>query len=224
MKICPYCRRRISYSAIYKNKKHGSYTCENCKKESKVKVNNAMLILFAALCLLVALFMIFWVGAGLSNNFWGVVIVATLLLAFNFATPAFINFVPLKKYKNDIAGKKTLEEKIDVDSIGDSNFVFNREAFDKIKRQKELGMMNAQNFDVEDEISSNRENFVPVIEDVKEGHISSSDAPLHKINRQPRQYENIYADNITESEEEVKRYTPKKKKSNGSRYTANRKF
>ena len=226
MKKCPYCRRRINYSVIFKNKKHGSYTCENCKKESKLKVDNKMIILFVALCLLVVIFMIIWAGAGLANNFWGVVIVCGALLGFNLATPAFMDFVPLKKYKNDTAGKNG-EEKIDIDSIGDSNFVFNREAFDKFKRQKEIGIMNDKNFDVDNEIvSDSRERMVPVIEDVKEAHASSSDAPLHKINRQPKpRYESIYGEEITEPEEDVKQYTPKKKRQpEGSRYTANRRF
>lgn len=221
MKKCPYCGRRIDYTSIFKNKKHGSYACERCKKESKVKVDNKMIILFVALCLLVIVFMIGWVGAGLANNFWGVVIVAVLVLAFNFATPVFVSFVPLKKYINEATGKIT-EEKVDVESFGDSNFVFNREAFDKIKKQKEIGM---NTFDIEsDNISSSSENMIPVIEDVKEGHISSSSGPLHKINRQPRQYEE-YQEEIFSTKEDVKQYTPRKnRKTDGNRYTANRKF
>lgn len=221
MKKCPYCGRRIDYALIFKNKKHGSYACERCKKESKVKVDNKMIILFVALCLLVIVFMIGWVSAGLANNLWGVVIVAILMLAFNFATPVFVSFVPLKKYINEATGKIT-EEKVDVESFGDSNFVFNREAFDRVKRQKELGM---NSFDVEsDNISSSSENMIPVIEDVKEGHISSSSGPLHKINRQPRQYEE-YQEEIFSGSEDVKRYTPRKnRKPDGNKYTANRKF
>jgi len=221
MKKCPYCGRRIDYSSVFKNKKHGSYACERCKKESKVKIDNKMIILFVAVCLLVIVFMIGWVGAGLANNFWGVVIVGIILLAFNLATPSFISFVPLKKYINEATGKIT-EERIDVESFGDSDFVFNREAFDRIKKQKEMGL---HSFDVEsDNISSSSENMIPVIEDVKEGHISSSSGPLHKINRQPRYYEENQEE-IFSNKGDAKVYTPRKnRKTEGSKYTANRKF
>ena len=221
MKKCPYCGRKIDYSAILKNKRHGSYACERCKKESKVKIDNKMIILFVALCLLVVIFMIGWVSAGLANNIWGVIIVAILMLFFNLATPAFVSFAPLKKYINEATGKIT-EEKIDVDSFGESDFVFNREAFDKIKKQKEMGALS---FDVEnDNISSSSENMIPVIEDVKEGHISSSSGPLYKINRQPRQ-NNEYNEEFYSGIDDVKPYTPRKnRKTEGNKYTANRKF
>ena len=225
-KKCPYCGRRIRYVAVFRARKHGSYACERCKKESKVKIDNRMLIVFAALVLLMVLFMIVWTNAWLSNNLFGLFVVAASMIGFNYATPLFVNFVPIKKYKDDIDNTKSYEEKIDIDTIGDSDFVFNREAFEKIKRQKEAGI--TKNFDIEDNLSvDKKETMVPVIEDVKEGHVSSSDGPLQKINRQPKPYIPEYEsfDEEIEQVDDVKQYVPKRdKRPDGTKYTANRRF
>lgn len=217
MKKCPYCGRRILYSSVFSSKTHGSYCCERCKKESKVKINNKMILLFIALCLLVFLFMIFWVSTGNLNNFFGVILVSICFISFYLATPIFVDFIPLKKYQNDI--KQNEEININT-TTPPTDFIFNKEAFDKIKRQKELGIMSFDNSS-----NKNNQNLIPVIEDVKEGHISSTDEPLHKINRTAKQYvknNEVYIDD--NYQEEVKRYVPKNKKPDGNRYTANRRF
>lgn len=227
MKVCPYCGKRIRYNELFHVKSKGSYECSRCKRESKVKIEMKLILLFIALCLLVALITIIWCVAGLSNNISGVIIVTAIVCAFYFSTPYFLEFVPISKHKNEIGRKKNYEEKQVIENV-ESDFEFDRTAFDRIKKKKELGMLNLK----KDDISSSSKNYrkeemVPVIEDVKEGHISSSDGPLHKINRTPKKYEHKYEQIFDEisQEEEIKQYIPKKnKRREGSKYTGNRRL
>ncbi len=216
---CPYCGRRARYSAVFSHKKKGVYTCSRCKKESKVKVDKKVLVLFAALCLLIVVFMIIWCGVGLANNIFGTIIVALLLFGFYLCTPYFVSFVPIKKHTNDTITQKYYDEDLPKQNI-DNTFVFNKEAFDRIKKQKLAGALDTP----EEEVSSHTkvsERMVPIIEDVKESH-SSSDEPLHKIEKPQTPHVSPYE---SYRDEPVREYTPrKKKKPNGTRYTANRKF
>lgn len=220
-KKCPYCGRRIMYSSVFATKNKGTFTCTRCKKESKVKIDKSMLILFTALCLLLVVFMIIWSASGLSNSIWGTIIVAVILLSFYFCIPLFVSFIPLKKHLNEMTTQKTYDEIEATQSTIDIGYTFNKEAFDRIKKQKTAGaLVNLS----EEEISSQtkvNQRYVPIIENVKEAH-SSSDKPLQKIEKPQRTY---IPQNEYYQEEEIKEYVPKKsKKPSGNRYTGNRKL
>ena len=214
MKVCPYCKKRIRYKSLFKVKKKGVFYCDRCKKESKVKINNKLLVMFLAVTLIALLFIIIWCANGLANNFLGVIIVALIFFSFYLYTPLLLEFVGLKKYVGEKPIKNN-DEKINEEK---EDFVFNKEIFEQIKRERAK-----RNFEEENkEIKSPQSTKIPIIEDVKEGHISSSDEPLHKINRRKKEY---YKEEVFEEYEEVKKYRPRQKRENNkSRYTANRKL
>lgn len=213
-KKCPYCGRRISYLTVFHEKKHGIYECSRCKKESKIKTDNKLLIAFLAVILIIILYVIFWFSSGLYTNPLGIIPPAVLLLIFYFCSPLFIRFVPLKRFLTyDDKKPETKEIKKEYKP---EEYVFDRRVFDEIKNKRQSVSSVEEKID---RIIAEEEQYVPVIEDVSEAHTSSSQAPLKKI---PRQYtpqpEPIY------EEEDFKQYVPQKNKPNGSKYTANRKF
>lgn len=223
-KKCPYCGRRISYFTVFHVKNRGLYRCTRCKKESKIKTDFRLVLSFLVVCLLVIMFMIFWNTSGFYNSFWGVVIVALLLALFYFATPLFVSFIPLKKYKNDI--KRHIQTSAEEELPGESedrDYVFNRDVFEKAKNNRIHPAKEETAENKADNLTDNieAEPMVPVIRDVSKAH-ASFDAPLQKKRHPFPVYEerNIYST----QEEEIKEYTPKKKKPDGSMYTANRKL
>ena len=133
-KKCPYCGRRISYWNVFNSKSKGIYECSSCNKKSKVKIDKRMIALFVILCLLILVFMLMWnMFLGLTNNIFGVIIVAVLVFGFYFATPLFIGFVPIKSVLED--SRKRNGDSVDIDNMS-TDFKFNREAFDIIKQRK----------------------------------------------------------------------------------------
>ncbi len=208
-KRCPYCGRRISYFTTFHEKKRGLHTCPRCNKECKIKTDLRLVLGFAAVALLVVMFMIIWNNSQNYNNFLGVVIVAAVLILFYFLTPLFISFVPLKKYYNNPYEREYENEG---EENEDGDYVFDRDAFNEVKK-------NRKPRHTPNEKTMVRE--VPIIKDVSEAHASSSDAPLKKVTH----IEKTIFDDEPEVEfrEEVKTYVPKKKP-NGQKYTANRKL
>lgn len=204
-KRCPYCGRRISYFTTFHEKKKGLHTCERCGKESKIKTDLRLMFAFAAVVLLIILFMILWNNSGNYNNVLGILICIAALIVFYFLTPLFIRFVPLKKYSkiNETGGAGG-------DDFENENYLFDRDAFNKIKKNRSNAQLNSEKTMIRE---------VPIIEDVSEAHASSSDKPLRRVHNQP---EPEYEPEV-EFREDVKTYVPKKKP-DGSRYTANRKL
>lgn len=105
-KRCPYCGKRISYTASFSNRRNAEYVCPRCGKESKVKIKSSILILFALFALLSIAIMVVWNVLGLSNNPLGIVLVALPLIIFLFLSPKFVYYEPLKKYKKSMEAKK----------------------------------------------------------------------------------------------------------------------
>ena len=133
-KKCPYCGRRISYWNVFNSKSKGIYECSSCNKKSKVKIDKRMIALFVILCLLILVFMLMWnMFLGLTNNIFGVIIVAVLVFGFYFTTPLFVGFVPIKSVLED--SRKRNGDSVDIDNMS-TDFKFNREAFDIIKQRK----------------------------------------------------------------------------------------
>lgn len=199
MKNCPYCGRRISYFTVFHEKKHGLYTCRRCHKESKVKTDFRLLAAFAAVALLMLLFIIVWNNSEFYDSFWGVVIVAAVLTVFYFLTPVFVRFIPLRRYLENEE-----EPEIDITSAV-SGFKFNRDVFDTV-------MKNRKKAKLSEEAPQD-----PEIKPVSSAH-SSSDAPLKRVHTRERAHE----------EEQVRTYVPKHSAGNdkktGSHYTGNRKL
>lgn len=214
-KKCPYCGRRISYFTVFHEKKHGLYTCTRCKKESKIKTDFRLIIAFIALCLAVILFIVLWNSSPNYNNFLGVVIVALAVMIFYFSTPVFIRFVPLKKYT-----KKREDSGQDDQSSETENFHFNRDAFERVKKNRAAKQPSPPENRVERVVSEvEEEPYVPVIRDVSSSH-ASSDAPLKRVQRpQP-----VRMEEEPIQDEDVRTYVPRSKRPDGSKYTANRKF
>ncbi len=245
---CPYCGRRIPYTTLFHIKKQGTYECTRCKKKSKVKLSSALLVSFVAVFLFTILFIIVWCTMlNMGNNFWGVVLTALILLIYYFLTPLMVSVAPLKKYMEK--DKKVQKENI-ISEEDSQKYVFNRAAFDEIKRRKS----NRSSINIEDESSkieetkvdsrvddlinslenensvksepfSEEQVVVPIIESVSEAHASSSDEPLHKVNHHQKPISKVQAAEYVEPDEDIKIAVPKKRKMpDGTKYTANRKL
>ncbi|MGN0487892.1 MAG: hypothetical protein ACI4HO_01370 [Ruminococcus sp.] len=247
MKInCPYCGRRIPYTTLFHIKKQGTYECTRCKKRSKVKLSSALLASFIAVFLLTILFIIVWCTMlNMANNFFGVILAALILIVYYFFTPFMVTVAPIKEYMDK--GKKHSPEDI-IPEENQEKYIFNREAFDEIKRRKNMhSSMSLEDTaekqeetrvdsrvdrlirNLEEESAPNsrktdEEQVVPIIENVSQAHASSSDEPLHKVVHHQRQtYQHSYED--IREDEDIKIAVPKKKKMpDGTKYTANRKL
>ena len=211
-KKCPYCGRKISYLTVFHDKKHGIYECNRCKKESKIKADIKLLISYIVLMLLIVLYFVFWRSSTFYNNFLGIIPPIIALIAFYFCTPFFIRFVPLKRFLDDIERKKEQEASTE-ETFPQREYVFDKKIFDEIKNKRNAPSSVEEKID---RIIEEEENYVPIIEDVSEAH-TSSQATLKKV--KPQQ---VYTQNNTAPEEDVKQYVPKKEKPTGNKYTANR--
>ena len=225
-KKCPYCGRRISYWNVFNSKSKGIYECSSCNKKSKVKIDKRMIALFAILCLVILVFMLMWnMILGLTNNIFGVIIVAVIVFGFYFATPLFIGFVPIKSVLED--SRKRNGDSVDVNNMS-SDYKFNREAFDIIKQRKAQAnnIPKEPNNIVENKVDNliekiEKEPYVPIIEDVRESHFSSSE-PLQKVN-----HTRVFQKPESVQDEDIKVAKPqeqKKKRPDGTKFTANRKL
>lgn len=212
-KKCPYCGRRITYLTVFHEKKHGVYECTRCKKESKVKIDKRLIISFAALVLLIILYIIFWRNSPFYNNILGIIPPIVCLIVFYFCTPLFIKFVPLKRFLDDIDRKKEAEEAPE-ETQTSSDFVFDKKIFDEIKSRRTAPSSVEERID---RVLAEEDDYVPVIEDVSEAH-TSSNTPLKRVTKTPR------PEAPPQKEDDVKQYVPKKEKPDGTRYTANRKL
>lgn len=222
-KKCPYCGRRISYWNVFNSKSKGIYECSSCNKKSKVKIDKRMIALFAILCLLILVFMLLWnMILGLTNNIFGVIIVALLVFGFYFATPLFIGFVPIKSVLED--SRKRNGDSVNIDTSSD--YKFNREAFDIIKQRKAQAnnIPSEPNNVAESKVDNliekiEKEPYVPIIEDVSESHFSSEE-PLQKVNhtRVFQKPESVQVEDVKVVQEQ------KKKRPDGTKFTANRKL
>ena len=185
-----------------------------------------MIALFVILCLLILVFMLMWnMILGLTNNIFGVIIVAVLVFGFYFATPLFIGFVPIKSVLED--SRKRNGDSVDVNNMS-SDYKFNREAFDIIKQRKAQAnnIPEEPNNIVENKVDNliekiEKEPYVPIIEDVRESHFSSSE-PLQKVN-----HTRVFQKPESVQDEDIKVAQPqerKKKRPDGAKFTANRKL
>lgn len=225
-KKCPYCGRRISYWKVFNSKNKGIYECKSCNKRSKVKIDKRLIALFVVICLVILVFMLMWnMFLGLANNVFGIIIVAVVVFGFYFTTPLFVDFVPIKSVLEDNRNRSKGNVEI---SNSSAEYKFNREAFDIIKQRKNQAnnMPGEPNNAVEHKVDSiidsiEKEPYVPIIEDVSEAHFSSEE-PLQKVS-----HTRVFPKAGSVPVEDVKidrPQQPKKKRPDGSKFTANRKL
>lgn len=250
VKKCPYCGRRISYFNIFLEKRKGEHICYRCGKESRIVVNKLIFLFFLVAILISATITALWIGLGYYDNPIGILLVAIPLFIFYMITPRFLKILPLKKYKKSMeAAKAAREYSTEMQfkknygnniSVAESNltpitkeesFEINEDIFSTIKTSRKKpdiseNTYNSNPVPQSTVIMNKDENdkFVPIIENNKEAHASSSkDIPLQKIHREKPLYSGrptFYTDDVVKSEKEV----DVKKKADGTKYSANRKF
>lgn len=246
VKKCPYCGKRVSFLSTFSSRRKGEYVCERCGKESKVIIDKRMFFLFAVAVVISLAIMAGWIFAGLLSNPLGILLVAIPLVIFEFFTPKFVYYEPLKKYKKSMEARKAgiaysdnlvtsdLNEKEKIvfptpvqsePAQATQNFQINSDVFNKIRAERNAARAELQGKElISDSAKINaddEENFVSIINDVSEQHVSTQ-APLRKIHSEVKPKATIersrhYIPIESDSHEEVK-------KSTGNRYSSNRKF
>ena len=242
VKKCPYCGKRISYASVFSSRRKAEYVCERCGKESRVVINRQIIIAFILCALIAVAIMVAWIFWGLSNNPFGVLLVAVPLIIFTMISTKFLRFEPLKKYKKSMEARKAgieysdnlmvseLEENEAPASSSFENsgqFQLNTDVFNKIKAERTAAREKLKNGELVsdsnkiDKPKETKKEYVHVINNVSENH-SYTDTPLKKIHsenshtvRRTRHYIPVQED-----DSDVKEY----KKSDGNKYSANRRF
>lgn len=241
-KKCPYCGKRVSYVSSFASRRKGEFVCQRCGKESKVIISKAVFLVFSLAAVISLAVMAAWIYTEHLNNPWGILLVAVPLIIFSLITPKFVNYEPLKKYKKSMEARKAGIEYSDnlVTSELDSKdlysfpsasldnsgkFQINSDVFNKIKAERtaareELGKDDILSDSGAVKVESENKSYVPIINDVSENH-GYADAPLKKI----------HSENLS-SVSRTRHYIPEpedleeseRKKPDGNRYSANRKF
>ena len=238
-KKCPYCSKRISYVSGFSSRRKSEYICTRCGKESKVVINKMIFVGFALAVAAAAGIMLYWIKSGNISNPLGILIVAAPLVIFMLITPAFLKYMPLKKYKKSMEAKKAgrvYSENITGDIADEFDFkpiktaytventapevAIDTDVFNKLKQKRDAERMQLQQkINKPDDAEKDKTvSFVPVINDVSENH-ASADAPLKKI-RTDSDAGFSRSRHYIEPKEE----SDGTKKSDTNKYTANRKF
>lgn len=239
VKKCPYCGKRVPYATAFSSRRKGEYICERCGKESKVKIEGKIYLMFVLTAAISIAVMAGWIFAGLVSNFFGVVLVSVPLVIFSFITPNFIYYEPLRKYKKSMEARKEgiaysdnliisdfdEKEKFSFSKDSIENFRINSDVFNKIKTERNAAREQLKGEDLISDSAKvsaqkNQSSYIPVINNVSQNHVSV-DAPLRKIRSETKQSINRMQHYIpieSDSSED------EKSKKDGNRYSANRKF
>lgn len=250
VKKCPYCGRRISYFNIFLEKRKGEHVCFRCGKESRIVVNKLIFLFFLVAILISATITALWIALGYYDNPLGIILVAIPLFIFYMLTPRFLKVLPLKKYKKSMEAakaareystemqfKKNLGNNIStVESnltpiTKEENFEINEDIFSSIKTNRKKPEISESSHNSNPVPQSTvivnkdkNDKFVPIIENNREAHASSSkDIPLQKIHKEKPLYTGrpVYYPEETVAEDNQ---PEKKRKTDGTKYSANRKF
>lgn len=239
IKKCPYCGKRISYISSYASRRKGEFVCERCGKESKVIINKSVIMIFVVTVVLALAIMAGWMLAGLLNNPLGILLAAAPFIIFAIISPRFVNFEPLRKYKKSMEAKKAgitysdnlLTSELDNDntysfpavSADTGGFQINSDVFNKIKAERTAAREKLAGDEIISDSGSIEkpiESYVSVKGDVLQNH-SSTDIPLKKIHS-----DNLKTVRINHyiSNETGEDGNSSSKKTDGNRYSSNRKF
>lgn len=241
VKKCPYCGKKISYVNAYSSRRKAEYVCERCQKESKVVIDRKVILVFVLCAVISGAIMAGWIFAGLSHNALGILLVAIPLIAFAVISPRFVNYQPFNKYRKSMEAKKAgieYSDNLAVSEIEEAeapiydtaqNFQINTDVFNKIRADRnaaraklkendsEISSSSKVSFEKNDFSDTKKDEFVPVIDDVRENH-SSADAPLKRLNTEPPRPKRSHHYVAPAHEEKQER------KSDTNRYSSNRRF
>lgn len=253
-KKCPYCGKRVSYLTIFSERKQSEHICRRCGKESKIIIKKSIYLYFLLAVAVSAVIFTVWVGLGFANNPIGVLLVAVPLIIFYFCTPKFEKIYPLKKYKKSMEAakaareyggemkfKKNIGNNINNEEPNistpvfetEKNFSINEDIFTSIKSNRKKPVVSGSKpttgfQPIIDTNKTDSEEYVPIIENSKVSHISSSEnVPLHKIHKEKPSYSENISEDIDEinfSENKKAETNEKRKKQEGLKYSANRRF
>lgn len=248
---CPYCGRRIPYFTVFNEKKYGQHICNRCGKESKLLITKNIYVYFLIAIVVAAVIATMWIALGFINNPLGVVLVAIPLVIFYFSTPRFVKVLPLKKYKKSMEAAKaareysgemqfkqnygnniTAEDTSVSPLIEESNdFSINSQVFSSIKANRkkpeteEDSPVDSQQGKTQVVNRTKEEKYIPIIENNREAHASSSEnVPLQRIHKERPLYQEVQPE--SENIKVYKKEEPaqKRKKYEGSKYSSNRRF
>lgn len=245
-KKCPYCGKRVSYTSAFASRRKGEFVCQRCGKESKVIISKSVYGVFALAAVISLAIMAVWIFTDRLNNPLGILLVAIPLMIFGILTPRFVGYEPLKKYKKSMEARKAGIEYSDnlataeldsrdtfsfspVAEESNDDFSINTDVFNKIKAERNAAREQLGREDIVSDsgavsgyVNSEKKGggYVPIINDVSEEH-GYSDAPLKKIHSEnvsgvSRTHHYISGGGTPNVQEA--------KKSDGNRYSANRKF
>ena len=249
IKKCPYCGKRIPYTAVFTSRRKAEYVCERCGKESKVVIDKKVIFFFLLAAIISVAVMAAWIFFGLADNILGVLLVAVPLIIFAVFSTSFVKFSPLKKYRKSMEARKAGIEYSDnllasefeeVDNFNmnkepeeqNSGFSINTNVFNELKNERNAYREKLTNGD----LTSNSSKINTDVSDEKtddtskdKGYVhvigdvsenhSISDAPLKKIHSETVRP-------VTRSRHYVPRQNreEEQKKPDGNRYSANRRF
>lgn len=254
VKKCPYCGKRIPYLTIFNERKQSEHICRRCGKESKIIIKKSIYLYFLLAVAASAVIFTVWFGLGFANNPVGIFLVAIPLIIFYFCTPRFEKIYPLKKYKKSMEaakaareyggemkfkqniGNNIIKEEPNISTPvleTENNFSINEDVFTSIKSSRKKPVVSGSRpttgfQPITNPVKTDREEYVPIIEKSRVSHVSSSEnVPLQKI----RKERPLYSENLSEDYEELNfsenkraESIEKRKKHEGSKYSANRRF
>ena len=220
---CPYCGKRMSYYSAFFSRRKAEYVCTRCGKESRVVISKVIIPIFIIAAVISLLIMGVWFWMKYISNPWGILLVAAPLLIFLAVSPKFVQLEALKKYRKSMEAKKAGIEfsdnlaALEIDSEIGSN-------------AENTGSFHI-NADVFNQIKASRTS--PVKQEESDEIVSDSSYPLKKIHSEgskvrtrhylPAQEEEPQAaadEADVSGDDDVKEY----KKSDGNKYSANRRF
>lgn len=242
MRKCPYCGRRISYTSSFASRRKAEYVCQKCGKESKVVIDKKVILFFVVAAVISLAIMAGWILAGLVSNPLGILLVAIPLVIFAAVTPNFVHYEPFKKYQKSMEAKKAgiaysdnlLTSELDEaenytfpsitpqqNDTYDDDFEINTDVFNRIKAERNAARQRLDSNEISSDSSSfEKQEYVPVINNTSENHVSSG-AALKKIHSETPQHHTVSRNRHYINSEQN---SDNKKSDDGNRYSVNRKF
>ena len=188
-----------------------------------------------------------WIKMNYLSNPLGILLVTVPFVIFLFVTPKFVSLEPLKKYQKSMEAKKAgkefsdnlnafeLDDEVSSSLENSGQFKINSELFNQIKAERNSSKEQLESDDlVSNSNIINNEDYVSIIDDVREDHVKTTSYPLKKIHSErtkierPRHYlsekdetfEEDFSEELTEDYDDVKEY----KKPETNKYSGNRRF
>lgn len=237
---CPYCGKRMSYFSAFFSRRKAEYVCVRCGKESKVVIAKIIIPIFVIAAVISLAIMGIWFLMNWLSNPLGIVLVAAPLLVFLLMTPRFVQLEPLKKYQKSMEAKKAgiefsdnlasieMNEETGMALENSVQFKINSDLFNQIKNERTTPKKQTESNDiVSDSEKIGNENYVHVINDVREDHSGTTSYPLKKLHSEGARIVRTrhYIEPQPEADEagddsDVKEY----KKPDTNKYSGNRRF